>query len=171
MSKIAMLLAAVTLTGAVGLAAHAQPSAGAAPPTPDFIVAASQTDAYERSAGQLAQTKGKANAVRSFGAMMVRDHAKTTTDLQAAIRKSGMQPPPPPPLRPDQQQMLDQLNSAQGDFDSVYAMQQVQVHTEALALMQGYAAGGDDKNIQKVAAKAAPIVQHHLQMAQALSGG
>jgi putative membrane protein len=163
---------AVLVLAATGAPALAQPSAssGAVFATPDFIAIASQADEYERQAGRLASRKAMSAQVRAFGARMAHDHARTTSDLQAAIRKSGMAPAPAS-LRPDQQQMLAQLRSASGaGFDRTYIAQQVQVHRQVLAVMSAYARGGGDPNIKAVAARATPIVEHHLRMAQRLQG-
>jgi putative membrane protein len=172
MPRLPACIAAASALALVAPAVMAQPgvSGGPVPSTPDFIAAASQTDLYERQAGELASRKGKSPQVRAFGEMMVRDHAQTTAELQAAIRKSGGTPPAPPRLRADQEQMLSQLQSATADFDKSYANQQVQAHEQALGLMRAYSNGGDNTDLRAVAAKAAPIVQHHLEMARALPG-
>ena len=136
---------------------------------PDFVTAAGQSDQFEIQEGRMAQRMG-GPAVRRFGAKMVRDHMKTTATLMKAVKKAGMTPPPPPPLRPDQEQMMSQLQGLSGsDFDKAYLEQQVQSHQEALALQQGYARGGDTPSIKVAAKSAVPIVKMHLSMAQKMA--
>ena len=138
--------------------------------TQHFVTAAAQTDEYERRAGHLAGRMGVSPRVREFGTMMVQDHTKTTQDLQAAIRRTGHAVPPPPALTGRQLQMLEQLRGAGRNFDMVYLQQQVQAHQEALDLMQAYARDGHNPILKDAARQTAPLVQHHLQMAQGLQG-
>ena len=168
-----LTLAAVVAGGLSG-AAFAQSAAApmdASTPmvAPDYITASAQSDMFEINEGKMAQKMGSP-AVRRFGATMVRDHMKTTANLKLAIKKAGMEIPPPPPLRPDQEQMMSQLQGMSGpDFDKAYVMQQVQSHQEALALQSGYAKGGDTPALKVAARGAVPIVKMHLSMAQKMS--
>ena len=133
---------------------------------PDFVTAASQSDMFEITEGKMARTMGSP-AVRRFAARMVRVHRKTTANLHAAIRKAGMTVPPPPVLRPDQQQMLGQLQGLSGPaFDKAYLTQQVQSHREAIQLESDYAKSGDVPALRTAAKGAVPIVTMHLKMAQ-----
>ena len=134
--------------------------------TPQFITAASQSDEFEIQEGQMAQSMGASPAVQKFGAKMVHDHTMTTDHLHAAIHKAGMPVPPPPPLRPDQQQMIAQLQSLNGPaFDKAYLQQQVEAHKDTLQTMTNYAANGDVPSIKMAAEKTAPLVRAHLKMA------
>jgi putative membrane protein len=157
-----LFFAGVASLGLAG-AALAQP----APPTPDFIKAAAQTDEFERQEGRLAERDGANPGVRSFGAEMVSAHTKITAALKAAIRKAGM--PVPPPLTEEQASNLATLKGLHGPaFDHAYIGQQIQAHQTALGVMRAYAAGGDNPVLKQAAADTVPIVQHHLAMAQAL---
>jgi len=130
---------------------------------------AAQTDAYERQAGQLASRQARDSRVKDFGRTMVQDHTMSSADLMKAAQDAKVAPPAsPPPLRADQQQMLSALQSAGANFDKTYLDQQVQVHREALSLMQVYAANGADAPLRAAAGKTAPVVEHHLMMAEGL---
>lgn len=138
--------------------------------TPDFVTAAGQSDQFEIQEGRMAEKMGSP-AVKRFGARMVRDHTKTTATLMKAVKRSGMQPPPPPPLRPDQADMMGQLQGLSGpDFDKAYIAQQVKSHEEALALQSSYAQSGDTPAIKAAARSAVPIVKMHLKMAERMAG-
>ena len=174
---IKAILIGGSLALGLGLSASAQTSLSptmqsdaAAPMTaPQFITAASQSDEFEIREGQMAQSMGASPSVRQFGAKMVHDHTMTTDNLHAAIMKAGMPVPPPPPLRPDQEQMVAQLRSLSGPaFDKAYLQQQVQAHKEALQTMTNYGKNGNVPSIKMAAAKTAPIVRSHLQMATRL---
>ena len=136
----------------------AGPPASHAPPS----------DEFERKAGDMAGRMAASPKVRDFGAMMVRDHTKTTQELQAAIRSTGHSVPPPPPLSGAQQHMLDQLRSAGPNFDAVYLQQQVQAHQQALSTLQDYARDGHNQVLRQAARRTIPLVQNHLAMAQQL---
>ena len=147
------------------------PNPAAPMTTPQYIMAASQSDEFEMQEGRMAENQAKSVKLRKFGAMMVKDHAKTTNTLHDAIMKSGMSVPPPPPLRPDQMQMVAQLQPLNGaDFDKAYLAQQMQSHQEALMVQSNYARNGDTPAITGAASKAVPIVQAHIAMLQDIQG-
>ncbi len=150
-------------------ASHAPPSDEfGGPKTEHFVTALAQSDEFERKAGDMAGRMAASPKVRDFGAMMVRDHTKTTQELQAAIRSTGHSVPPPPPLSGAQQHMLDQLRSAGPNFDAVYLQQQVQAHQQALSTLQDYARDGHNQVLRQAARRTIPLVQNHLAMAQQL---
>ncbi len=148
-------------------ASMAAPDASAPMSTPQYIMAASQSDEFEMQEGRLAEQSAKSVSLRKFGAKMVKDHAKTTNTLHDAIISTGMQVPPPPPLRPDQMQMIAQLQQLNGaDFDRAYISQQMQSHQEALMVQSNYARTGEVPAIRGAASKAVPIVKEHIAMLQ-----
>jgi putative membrane protein len=150
------------LGGALAIAlptmALAQP---AAPPAPQYVTMAGQSDDFEIQSGKLAVLKGSP-AIRNFGQQMITDHKKSTAMVIAAAKKSGL-PVSPPELTADQQQMLSVLQSESGDaFDTTYVDQQLTAHHEALALQTAYAKDGDDPNLKAAAAHIEPVVEMHL---------
>jgi putative membrane protein len=151
-------------------AAHAQPvNGGHSDATMDFVKKAAQSDAFEREEGRLAERRAHDPMVRKFAAEMVSAHTMTTKGLKMAIRRAHMAPPPPPALTGDQMHMIADLQGAHGGaFDKMYIDQQVQAHQDALGLMQGYAQTGAPGPLRDAAAKTAPLVQHHLDMAKGL---
>jgi putative membrane protein len=161
------LASAAALMFSAAVPAIAQP-APAVTSTHDFVTAAAQSDEFERRAGHMAETMARSPRVKAFGARMVRDHTTTTRNLKAALRKAGKPIPPPPMLSPDQQQMLGQLKGSGAGFDATYLQQQVQAHQQALALLQGYAQGGDNPVIREAARNTLPLIRHHLMLAQQL---
>jgi putative membrane protein len=59
--------------------------------------------------------------------------------------------------------MIEALNAAgPADFDKLYLDQQQAAQQAELALLQGYADGGESADIKPAAAKAIPKVQAHL---------
>jgi putative membrane protein len=53
-------------------------------------------------------------------------------------------------------------------FDLAYKNAQITAHQNALQLMQAFAANGDVPALRNAAAQAVPVVQMHLNQAQAL---
>jgi putative membrane protein len=134
-----------------------------------FADAAAASDTFELESSRLAQKMGKSAAVKDFAAMMIKDHAKSTADLKAAASKASPAVTPAPKMTAEQQSDLDALKAATGNFDQVYAQKQVAAHEKALAMLQGYASGGDAASLKDFASKTAPVVSGHLDKARSLS--
>ena len=110
--------------------------------------------------------------MRKFGAMMVRDHTKTTDGLHAALRQAGMMVPPPPALNAEHQAMLAKLQGLTGKtFDRAYLEQAVASHKKALTLHEAYDAHGESAPIVAASKEATPIVREHLRMAERMAAG
>ena len=142
------------------------------PPTtaPAFVREAAISDMYEIQAGQLAQSKAASTGLRDFGAMMVTDHAMTSSQLRQIV--TGLSPAPQPPMMLDgrRQAMLDELRAASGgDFDQRYAAQQIAAHEEALFVMRTYAERGESPALKGFVAMTAPKIQMHLAMINQLA--
>ena len=132
-----------------------------------FVDMASASDMYEVEAGKLAKQMGKGQAVKDFGAMMVTDHTKSTTELKIAAGKAdGVTVNPK--LTAKQQSDLDALKNAGENFDATYKQQQVAAHEMALSMLQGYAQSGDNADLKAFASKTAPVVEGHLTKARNL---
>jgi putative membrane protein len=161
-----LLLAALPLA----LLATSARAESVSPKTSQFIAKAAATDAFERNAGQLAEKRSASEDVRQFGAMMSREHADTTAKLLAVLDQDHLPKPSktPSPDPTQSKQLTDLVNAPKGQFDRAYVHTQVVAHQQALALMQEYAATGDNPDLKKLAADTEGVVQHHLDMAQKL---
>lgn len=138
--------------------------------TDAFVANAAISDMYEIQAGQIAQKKGQSAGVREFGKMMVVDHTALSNAMKPLVLAAGKTPPAG--LDERRKGMIDNLNAAAAaDFDKVYLAQQEAAHGEALALMQGYADGGDDAGLKGAAAKAIAKIQAHLDHVKSLQAG
>lgn len=151
--------------------AAATPAADTAAPAPTdpqgFVDTAASSDLYEIEAGKLAQANGKSQAVKDFGAMMERDHTKSSNDLKAAAAEAeGVTLAPK--LMPKHEANLAALKSAGDGFDALYKQQQLAAHQEALALLRAQAESGAAPSLKAFAAKTAPVVETHLAHAQRL---
>lgn len=140
------------------------------PSTPqEFVDTAAASDTYEIESSKLAETKAQDAKVKAFAAMLVKDHTQSTADLKAAAGQAAPPITPNPALTAEQQANIEALNAAtEADFDRLYLAQQVPAHEKALALLQGYSAGGDVVPLKEFASKVAPVVQQHLEQARSL---
>jgi putative membrane protein len=161
-------------TGNATAAGNAAPSAATAPiePTPAattagppsteaLITGVTLTDLYEVQAGKIAETKGQSSAVKDFGKTMVTDHPAMTSQMKHLFAATDVKIPTE--LGPRGKGMIDTLNAASpADFDKLYLDQQQAAQEAELALLKGYAEGGESKDIKPAAAKAVPKSQAHL---------
>lgn len=135
---------------------------------PNYVAQAGASDLYERQSSELVQTSTADPKIKQIARDMVRDHTKSTADVKAAATAAGMKPMPPK-LTPKQASDMSALRSAKGKTrDTLYVQQQKMAHDQALALHRGYAAHGDVKPLKAAAAKIAPVVEHHIQMLNAM---
>jgi putative membrane protein len=136
-----------------------------------FVENAARSDMYEIRAGKLAEQKSSNRQIKAFARKMVAAHTKTTAGLKAAIAEGHVNVAVPTGLDQRRKGMLDNLRASSGaEFDKRYVAQQIAAHEEALSLMKGYADHGDNEALKAAAAKTAPLVQQHLDMAKQLPG-
>ncbi len=134
-----------------------------------FVAEAANSDMYEVEAAKIAEDRSRNPEVKEFAAKMIAAHTETSDELKSILREIGSDVAPPAHLDDRRQGLIDDLRGAKdSDFDGRYVSQQVDVHREALLLMQGYTQRGDVPEVKKFAAKTAPVVQSHLNMAEAM---
>lgn len=176
-----LLLAAV---GALALAACGQqattttaegpPVSEPATPAPvqmsdaDFVTAVGHATAFEIQSSQLAPRHASRADVKSFAAMMVRDHTAAGQQLAGLTPTLNLQAPPSD-LDPAMTEQLNVLNSANGAaFDTAYINDQVTAHQQAVTLFENYVAGAPAGPLKDWASTTLPTLRTHLQNAQAL---
>jgi putative membrane protein len=155
-------------TAAADQTSVAADDAAAQPQTAQqFVDAVAGSDMYEIEASRLAQENGTSEGVKTFAQMMIDDHTNSSTKLRdAAAQASGVTVNPR--MTPKQQQDLQALRDAGENFDQTYAQQQVAAHEATLALLQGYAANGDDEALKAFAQETSAVVEGHLTQAREL---
>jgi putative membrane protein len=134
-----------------------------------FVTGAATSDMYEVEAGKIAEQRAQNPKVKAFAEKMVTAHTETTDKLKSILSSINSNVTPPTHLDDRRQGMIDELRGAKdADFDGRYLSQQVDAHKEALILMRGYGKDGEVAQVKKFAAKTAPTVQMHLNMAENL---
>jgi putative membrane protein len=135
----------------------------------EFVNQAAASDLYEIEAGKLAADKASDAAIKSFGQMLATDHTKSSAELKTAAARAGPAITPPTTLAADKQAKIDALKAASGaEFDRLFIDQQIEAHSQALDLLNSYAAGGDSQPLKDFAAKTGPVIQAHLDRARSL---
>jgi putative membrane protein len=163
----------------------------------EFMRLASMSDRFEVASSRLAQQKSQNAEVKQFAEHMVRDHTKTTQELQTLMQQipgAGTAAGTPLPNGRESQgnaesgritnaqggpqhegldqqhaALLQQLQQASGaEFDRLYVRQQVMAHQQAVDMFRNYSQSGDTPQLKQWAAKTLPDLQQHLQMAQSL---
>ena len=124
----------------------------------------------EVALGQLAAEKAGSQPVRQFGQQMVQDHSQANQELQAIAKQQNLTLP----SKPDSASVATEqrLQTSSGTaFDSAYTRNMVRDHQKDVADFQKEATSGQDPALKAFARKYLPVLQHHLQMAQQISGG
>ena len=151
------------------LGADQMGNAAAAMPTDaaGFANAVAAADLYEVESARLAADKASNAEVKSFAEHVRSDHEKSTAELKSAAGTANITVAPR--LDAEKQAMLDRLKAASGaEFDRLFLEQQKTAHQKALALLQGYASGGDNEALKAFASKTAAAVKGHLDHANSI---
>lgn len=133
-----------------------------------FVDTMAASDMFEIEAGRLAQEMGESQAIKDFGAMMVRDHTASSDKLKAAVAEAGNGLTVNPTMTRVQQGLLEQLRTGGENFDAMYAQQQADAHETALGVLQTQAQSGTVAQLKAFAAETAAVVEGHLEQARAL---
>jgi putative membrane protein len=131
-------------------------------PYQDFFKHAAQGGIAEVEAGNLAQSKGNSQAVKDFGAMMVKDHSDANAKLESIAAGENMKLP----SSSGAQQMASKakLEVLTGDtFDKAYIKNQVAAHERTVSLFKKEIASGTDAQAKAFAQETLPTVQTHLR--------
>jgi putative membrane protein len=173
MKRMAIVALALSFSGAVlaqsvGEKAGVNTVLGVSPSTEDFVKEAAISDMFEIQSSELAAQRADA-ATKAFATQMIADHQKTSTELKAMVTAGTVKAMIPPAMDSAHIKMLDKLKGLQGAaFTKQYRSDQVSAHKHAVSLFQRYGKSGKDAPLKDWAAKTAPALEHHLQMAQDL---
>ena len=132
----------------------------------DFITDAAGGGMMEVQLGQLAKTHAASQAVKDFGAMMVRDHSKANEELKAVAAKNNVTIPAT--LDNKFQKHIDDLSKKNGaDFDKDYMSMMVDDHQDDIKMFEKCAKNEDEKaDVKTFAAKTLPVLYKHLDQAK-----
>jgi putative membrane protein len=127
-----------------------------------FFKHAAEGGIAEVEAGQLAQDKGNTQAVKDFGAMMVKDHSAANDKLKGIA--AGENITLPTSSSASQMASKAKLEVLTGDtFDKSYIKGQVKAHEHTVALFKKEIASGTDAQAKAFATETLPTVRAHLK--------
>lgn len=155
------LLALLILSSPLGALAADNPDAS-------FYKNAAEGGIYEVDAGNLAQKKGNSEAVKDFGAMMVKDHSAANDKLKTLAAGKGVSLPTSASM--GQMANKAKLDVESGDtFDKAYIKAQVKAHRATVALFKKEIASGQDPDAQAFATATLPTIRAHLTKINAIA--
>ena len=138
----------------------------------NIVALLDEANAADSSAGAIAVTKGTNSKVRDFARRMMRDHHTLRAQGAALAKKLNVTPAAPSddPVQPMAQNETNTLNTtAKGkDFDKAYIDAEVDAHKAVLDLATKAAGQTQNTELKNLIQKAAPIIQGHLDQAQAI---
>jgi putative membrane protein len=130
-----------------------------------FISSAIRGDIAEVDFGKLAQEKGQSDAVKQYGAMLVKDHGDHKTKAEQVASELGVTPPTGSGI--GAKATYAKLTILSGaSFDRSFAKSMVKDHQEDIKEYRQEATKADAAS--RLAKETLPILQKHLQEAQAL---
>lgn len=130
-----------------------------------FIKAAIEGNNAEIEVGKLAQQKGQTDAVKQYGAMLVKDHGDANAKAQQVARQLNVEPPTGTSL--GQKATYAKLKVLSGEsFDKSFAKSMVSDHQSDIKEYQEEAQKSDAAG--NFAKEALPTLQKHLTEAQKL---
>jgi putative membrane protein len=159
MHRFATTAAAFLLSAAPALAALS-----AADKT--FATEAAHGGLAEVQIGQLAGQKASSPQVKQFAQRMVQDHTQANQELMQLGKSENLTLPTQ--IDATHKSETDRLTALSGNaFDTAYMQQMIRDHQKTVADFQKQAQSGTDAALKAFAQKQLPILQQHLQMAQA----
>jgi putative membrane protein len=131
-----------------------------------FVRESAEGGMMEMELGKLALKKSNNDEVKAFGKQMQEDHSKVNEELMTIAGKRGVE------LRISLQgkykRTVDRLAKLSGaEFDRQYMQVMVQDHKEDLKKFHRQAAKGQDPEVKQFASEQVPVLEKHLEMAQA----
>lgn len=145
--------------------------AAAAGKSPDesFYKDAAEGGMAEVELGQMAQQKGQSQAVRDFGARMVKDHSAANEKLKSVAGQKGIELPTSPGM--SQKASAAKLKMLSGDsFDKSYIKGMVKDHEDDIAKFEKEASSGQDPDARAFASATLPTLKTHLSMIRSIAG-
>jgi len=129
-----------------------------------------ETNLFEIAGGQAAEQKAATPQVRELAAELVRDHTAALEQAQAVASKLHVAiPDRPAPLQEWALRAVQQFGGV--DFDRWFADLQVEGHKQAIVEASIEADRGCNRKVRTLAAASLPVLQTHLEHAQAVLEG
>lgn len=154
---------ALALCGAIlAFSAHAEITKN----DQEFLQKAAVDGLYEVEAGGLAQSKGQSEAVKSFGAMLFKDHSAVNEEIQTLAASKGVTLPVTVPT-PKKKRL--EMISADQNFDNEFLKKMgLDDHMEGIRLFENASKHADDADVKAFATRTLPTLKVHKEHAEEL---
>jgi putative membrane protein len=134
-----------------------------------YLQTAIEGDRFEITGGQLAQQQGSTQAVKDYGARLVKDHSKSLKEATDLAKALGIDVPKAP--SPSMQWELQTVAKFTGtQFDERYADLEAKDHQQDISEAKDEVKMGSNRAIRRSAAKEIPTLKEHLKIAEQLGG-
>jgi putative membrane protein len=155
-SSIALLACSLTLMAATTVSKTDK----------QFLMTAAKTDMVEAHEGQMAASQAARPDIKDFANTLVADHTESYERLTELASKSGVKIPTG--INSAKEPDLAPLAHLKGSsFDRAFARNEVAEHKRVVAEYKREAEHGQDPDIKAWAAARIPVVEKHLQLAEA----
>ncbi|MGH7498753.1 MAG: DUF4142 domain-containing protein [Gemmatimonadales bacterium] len=129
-------------------------------------------DKADSAGGALASKKATDPEVKAYGEMMMQDHHQLREEGAALATKLGVTPTPPErdPIAPYAAAETAAIQKAKKgeEFDQTYIDNEVTVHQAVLDAVNMARVATSNQEIKDLIIKATPVIQRHLEKAQAI---
>lgn len=133
-----------------------------------FMKKAAEAGMMEVKLGKLAEDKASSENVKEFGQRMVKDHSAANDALEKLAAKKDVEIRKE--LHGKQKNTVDRLSKFSGkQFDREYMKMMVEDHKKDVKEFKEEAKQANDPDVKQFAAKHAPILEKHLEIAQSVA--
>ena len=134
----------------------------------EFINEALQSGAMEVELGQLAQSKASNPRVKTFGAMMVKDHTAAGDELKVIAAQKNIVTAQV--LEGDHLKDVEELKKEIGkNFDKKYIKMMLSAHRKDIRRFEDMAKDDEDAALKAFASKTLPKLKMHLDSAKSIN--
>ncbi len=134
-------------------------------PDQRFMDQAASSDIFEIKSSELALQRSRNPRTRRFAQQMIDDHTASSQKLMHLAQANGVVLPTD--MGPEQDRAYAAIENTRRIFDSEYFRQQARAHRAAEATYQNEIDGGYNNDVKAFAQETLPVIEHHLQMAEA----
>ncbi|MEP6616465.1 MAG: DUF4142 domain-containing protein [Ginsengibacter sp.] len=136
--------------------------------TKNFVMKAADGGMMEVELGKIAQEKSKNPRVKNYADMIVADHTQANDDLKSTV---GSRATLPATMSAEHQKHVAMMKNKSGtDFDKSYISMMIDDHKTDIAEFKKASANLKDASIKGFANDKLPVLQKHLDSAQAIHG-
>ena len=132
------------------------------------MVKAASGGMMEVALAKMAQQKAKNQRVKNFGKMLVQDHTKANNELKGIASSKSITVPSA--MSAEHKSHVDSMSKMSGvDFEKHYMNMMVTDHQKDISDFKNASENLTDAEIKNFVSKTLPVLQKHLDSAQAIN--